>query len=193
LIIKIPDDGTWAKSPIKTKRSLFKEANRDTTIIYVKVEDNNTGIQFNIVCYHMPCCFWYPAVMVLHLNTLREFISKCEGNYVLMGDFNTIYNSPLYYYLVNGILNDDIQKPYSTFKSSSDIILYTLCNGLPTTHCKNIDGSTFKERIDFIFFNKDLLNLYNITEYVKDINNTIIPNKENGSDHIPIELILIPY
>lgn len=192
-------------------------------VCWVVLEENETGEKFIVFNYHLPCIFYWRAVMNLHANALRLIIDdvsekfkidkpvivrqtaenlnsfkrgsmdekinneNCDLPIVLCGDFNAELFSSTYDLMVNVDLKIDL--PYlewkpDTFKRNF-IDSRTYVEGDYTTNNILPDGRIFEEVIDYIFVS----NFHTIKNEIHKTDE-IAPNKNNGSDHFPIEATL---
>jgi endonuclease/exonuclease/phosphatase family metal-dependent hydrolase len=184
----------FSNKPIK---NVYEESQKkDNTLLYIILKDRETKKQFIVFNYHMPCAYWWPAVMTLHIDKVMELVNKIsqENNnlpYIILGDFNTIFNNPLYNFITKRKQLTKEYLPYFNWKPLSNITLNDSCDPknmydmekiYPTTQCENQKGKIFKEKLDYIFYSKE----FKIIEYKQKIIEHNMPNDIDGSDHIPI-------
>jgi hypothetical protein len=105
---------------------------KDKCLFYAVLEDKVTNVKFVVHTYHMPCAFWWPGVMTLHLQALFREIKRVSDDlpYILFGDFNSKQDSELHNYITNGAL-DESYYPLPNFEKKDLPILIdsrTACN-----------------------------------------------------------------
>jgi mRNA deadenylase 3'-5' endonuclease subunit Ccr4 len=196
-LISAPENRTEAFLPLfnrKVDHDVYTEAmKRDTCLLYVVLEDKNTNKRFVVSTYHMPCTFWWPGVMTLHVDTLLKQIDilKQDLPCILLGDFNAKQYTPVYNYITQCIM-DESYYPLPNWEKSDNLQLtdariavnYPL---IPTTKCKNKNGDLFCEILDYIFVSKE----FEVTKFDQKQTNEIMPNLKEGSDHLPIHARLL--
>ena len=193
-LIQVPENILNCRSPLfdrKIDHDVYTEAKkRDIALLYAKLENKITGLQFVVYNYHMPCAFWWPGVMTLHLNSLLQEIHNISQDYpyILLGDFNIKHGSTLYKYITQGVIDDENYipslnwTPYSNNPILLDCRILSNYDVIATTKCKNKKGDLFCETIDYIFCS----NHFTANNFQQSVPSDIMPNQNDGSDHLPI-------
>ena len=138
--------------------------------------------EFTVACYHMPCDFRRPTIMMLHLVQVLKLIQKYES-VILAGDLNLLPDSPYYHVIRTGKLPkkfviqgsptavtdwfpDDLKSMDSAF---------VLANGREpyfTNYAYNQRSKkTFTGTLDYIFMSKN--------GWSQEVNTDPLPNELN--------------
>ena len=200
----VMETGAYKSQSPKSNNNVYVESQRrDSTLLYCVLRTKSQH-EFCVFNYHMPCAYWWPAVMTLHADTLLTRVRKLSHGlpFILAGDFNTIPNTPIYNYLTrlqlvghDGQL-DPSYYPSHHWKPNPDnmAVLDTRvqCGHffIPTTQCRNRNGIWFRETIDYIFCGNGEHNTWTVKEFDQDQPNDDMPNTNQGSDHLPISCLL---
>lgn len=93
-------------SPKREKESLWDTAkSRNNTVICLRLANNTK--EFMVATYHMPCIFWEPAVMSIHITmaiqAIQRLATKANVPYIVAGDFNFKPISACYQFVTTGI------------------------------------------------------------------------------------------
>jgi endonuclease/exonuclease/phosphatase family metal-dependent hydrolase len=180
--------------PKKVTNTVYDEALcRDSRVLYVKLSDHN-GNEFYVFTYHMPCAFWWPAVMTLHADALMIVIDNITNGgsipYVLAGDFNTMPNTPIHRFICENKIDDKEFLPYATWTPSNHTTSPIDVNAgdleRASTQCINAKGDLFRGNIDYIFVSKQ----FKVNKVIQDTPTENMPNETEGSDHLPVTCVL---
>lgn len=180
--------------PRSVNCDVYQEAaKRDSALLYAIFSDKSTGKKFVVNTYHVPCAFWWPSVMTLHIESLLRKIKElsCGLPYILMGDFNICPHTPLYNFITDGTISDAQHIPSSEWIHPPVFPLTdlrTLCEFpfLPTNCARNANDSVFEAAIDHIFCSPGFEN--HTMFYAPPPGE--IPNNNVGSDHVPVTCTL---
>lgn len=91
---------------------------RKNMLVFARLKDKRTGKNFCVSTYHMPCAFFAPMVMNIHVEmAAKRTQDLAEGEAcVLAGDFNLKPGSPEYNLITTGALGrDDPTYPASKY------------------------------------------------------------------------------
>lgn len=181
--IILPSDSNIAE--IKNGVTVFEEAKkRDVRMLWIVLKDKSDK-EFFVATYHMPCCFYWIPVMVMHVDALLSEIDRLSEGLpiILAGDFNAYLKGDTQEIIK--FITDDISlvnkptpewRPVSTLKLENAVISSRI-----TTRTKGPGREPFEAILDYIFV-KDFESSY---EEIDNISG-LIPNSEHGSDHIPV-------
>lgn len=192
-IAPLPFDDGKARTVIG---DVYQEAaKRDSALLCATFEDKVSRKKFMVYTYHMPCAFWWPAVMVLHAEALLRAIAIDSNSlpHVLLGDFNIQSETPVYKLLTEGVLEDPSYFPSPEWKIDidfacplNDVRVLAKCPLVPTTCARSPNGSVFEAAIDHIFCSSEFSN-HKMAHLPP---NGIMPNEERGSDHVAVHCAL---
>lgn len=163
-----------------------KASIKTNTAILAVFVDKELDVRFGVITYHMPCVPTIQEIGLLHCKTLYRHIKKFIGDdyWVLAGDFNMTYDSLAYKYMIR--------------KAKLGCIWTDTLRSYPITNHAIIADKEFSGCIDYIFYKKAQYSKKDSTKYIYKrrglicdkvkLNKltTIIPNKYEPSDHIPI-------
>ncbi len=159
---------------------------RNNRAIYVELEDGTSGRRFSLATYHVPCCIDIPEVKRLHIEALFGWVkSKSKKNsFIVAGDFNILPSDEIYRDIIK-IAEPDPSVSVSVSASVS-VSSYASATNLEFTNWSDTtySGGIFKETIDYIFYDTSGFNVIESGALLKT--NTICPNKNVPSDHLPI-------
>jgi mRNA deadenylase 3'-5' endonuclease subunit Ccr4 len=159
----------------KTFDPLIYVSKRQNLLILCKLKHEDTNTIVNVATYHMPCAFWAPKVMDIHLHQaikLAQEFDDCDYRLVFAGDFNILPTSTQYQNVLSG---NEILYPMES--------AYT--NHKPTYHSyTSIGNKYFTDTLDYIFYNGNLKVMH--TGYLPTMqpNSDPLPNKDEPSDHL---------
>lgn len=176
---------------------------RKNMLLFAKLMDKESGRSFGISSYHMPCVFYAPMVMNIHVDMAmqrtQELATEEEQQIptILAGDFNLKPGSPEYIMITTGKLNVD-DPTYPTPKYGMEWMIsapipmksaYAEANGCEpnfTNHAKCREDEPFIDVLDYIFLSPEWS-----VEGVKylphrDEVNGPLPSEQEPSDHILI-------
>ena len=120
---------------------------------WVLLFDRETGRQFYVFGYHMPCVFQRPPVMSLQLEAVMRKIAELTRKtpFILAGDFNFQPDSALYEFATTARCPEAI-RPYPAFSLWSSSCRQGLVDHLGKKS-KLVTNKTpgFQGRIDYIW------------------------------------------
>ena len=176
-------------------------------LLFAKLMDKESKQSFGIATYHMPCVFYAPMVMNIHvdmaMHRTQELATEEEQHIpvILAGDFNLKPSSPEYRMITTGQLNID-DPTYPTPKHGMEWkksamrmkSAYAEVNGCEpdfTNYAKVRDEEPFIDVLDYIFLSPE----WNVKE-VKDVAhrdefNGPLPTEQEPSDHVLIAANLV--
>jgi endonuclease/exonuclease/phosphatase family metal-dependent hydrolase len=175
--------------------NVFVEAQkRDNVMLYARLESRQSGFQFYVFCWHMPCAFWWLPVMALHADALKYRISRIvkATAFILLGDFNTVPGTPLYDFICDTEQKTPNISPCAGWNPLCDDLRLRdarqdVCGiaALVTNRARNSSGKLFQGCLDHIFYAGAALvpvayNLHKLTSEHE------LPNACHGSDHVPV-------
>lgn len=170
--------------------NLYKECSTyDNTLLWVKLkEKTNTAGPFLVYCWHMPCKFYWPAIMTLFAEALLKSLDSTTP-FILATDLNLQPHSPQYKYLTGEQIEFQmIDRPYSSWNVETPPLRLIdtkrqYKEGEFTNYCHFPDGGEFIGILDYIFTSPQLIVKPIVEkEYPKEHQ----PSAYNGSDHFPI-------
>ena len=85
-----------------------RSKSRKNILLFAKLMDKDSQKEFGISTYHMPCCFFDPMVMNIHADMAMRRTQILSGDEpsILAGDFNLKPESPEYYMITKGALDE---------------------------------------------------------------------------------------
>jgi mRNA deadenylase 3'-5' endonuclease subunit Ccr4 len=121
-LIPIPADVTNSQRPLQQRQDseqidVFADATRRSNeMIYARLRRKSSVNSFVVATYHMPCAFWWPGVMTLHLAALKAELWRIQQScgysqpafVLLLGDFNITPESSLMEFLLHSQLSSEI-------------------------------------------------------------------------------------
>ena len=189
--ISVPNDRSQYKGPSSNKKvncDVYDEAlKRPNRLIYAKVRDTITNKIFVIVNYHVPCLFWWPSAMLLHVDALLYLFGIIKESHegILLGDFNIKYNTFMYDYITSHTLNKN-QYPSKMWTNNSPGLCLNDTRGdlkaKDTVRITEPNGTIFRATLDYIFVTSQ----FSVSNFYQDDIHASLPNIIEGSDHIPI-------
>ncbi len=190
VIPKDVDESKWSPVPPRCKSlNVFQEARKKPNfLMWAKLQWKRW--EFYVFVYHMPCCYWWPAVMALHANALKETMRSVAGGcpFILLGDFNECAHGPIYNILTNSTA-DPAVRPWPEWRPCEmDLLDARVIMGHPiqfTTRTRSVGKPVFEGSIDHIFYSDDRLMpmahcVFPIALHAE------LPNAEEPSDHVPV-------
>ena len=137
---------------------------RFNTIMYAALRCKNTGVEFGVANYHMPCMFRNPKVMTIHSQLAGMYAQRCSGDLpvVLMGDFNLKPGDGGYDLITTGTLTDGLEaspvapegEKWTTSLGYPMRSAYKVANGAEpdfTNFAQIKDDPQFIDTLDYIF------------------------------------------
>lgn len=177
-------------NPRTVNCDVYQEAaKRDSVLLYAILEDKKSAKRFVVNTYHMPCAFWWPAVMTLHAEALLRKVKELSGGlpYILAGDFNIMPHTTLYKFITMGIIIEKEYFPSSEWKYENicplkDIRTLSHCPFYSTNFARNANNCVFEGALDHIFCSPGFSN--HLMWYEPALRE--MPNEKDGSDHVPV-------
>jgi endonuclease/exonuclease/phosphatase family metal-dependent hydrolase len=164
---------------------------RDNRCIRLVLSSKQSKQKLTVYNYHMPCAFYWPTIMTLHLDALLGYIDQTRSkNFILAGDFNILYKSPHYsfikgYNFDKGNISSHI--PSANWVRSEFPELKNISRNTDTTMTKNAKGIQFNGKLDYIFTSSNT----RLNGYQQITCNVMIPNETEPSDHVLIEGLIM--
>lgn len=191
---KIGDFISRPSQILESDAEVYKKANkRDNALLYAVFKDKFTNREFVVNNYHMPCIFWWPPVMTLHVEALLRKVKELSRDlpFILMGDFNILPGTDLYNFITTGTISDPDNIPSSSWIHQPVfplIDIRKICNHpfLATNYSRNSRDCVFKGAIDHIFCSPGFLD----HSIFYDEPTEEMPNHSSGSDHVPVSCFL---
>lgn len=187
-----PEHVTKAKG-----RSVYEMATRDSNILVgMLLRHNASGETVWVFCYHIPCIWWWPAVMTLQIDALKKKMYEVAKGvpFILCSDTNCKKGYHDRTFLETGVVDPSIL-PHKGWTPSPDAT-YKLKDtmtpeGSPTTRCKpvassDLENGEFHANLDGIFafgFDKKVKIETKVPEGTL---NSPCPNETQPSDHAPL-------
>jgi hypothetical protein len=179
---------------------------RENMIITVGLKTKEQPSKTFWVCnYHMPCAFYAPMVMNIHVEMAAKRVQVLAGSdpYILAGDWNIIPTSPHYHLATSGDLSKE-DPSYPTplhgveWKPTTSPMrsAYVVAHGKEpdfTNFAQNKDEAVpFIETLDYIFLSPhwDVKKVKELP-HRKDISDGPFPNADQPSDHLMIAADLL--
>jgi 2',5'-phosphodiesterase len=141
--------------------------NRFNILLTVKLEDKESGKEFALSNYHMPCAFWAPQVMTIHTEMAARHVQTLAGDspYVLAGDWNIKPYGSSYNLLTTGLMDrGDPEYPQPKWgmewKPTAKAMRSAYASsehGEPdfTNHARIKEGEPFIDTLDYIFLSDE--------------------------------------
>jgi endonuclease/exonuclease/phosphatase family metal-dependent hydrolase len=137
--------------------------------------------------------FWWVPVMSLHIDALLQQIDILAGQLpiVLCGGFNSSVKDKTRE--IVQFISSNTEKPSPIWMPSSTLKLENISRtdtSVTTTRTKSPNRDVFEAQLDYIFVRGFAANSVTIPEFTG-----LIPNEEEGSDHMPVsaDLSMIVY
>jgi 2',5'-phosphodiesterase len=140
---------------------------RSNALVTIKVQDKQTQQSFAIGNFHMPCCFYAPPVMTIHVDLAARHVQRLAQQsgsnmpYILAGDWNIKPDSSQYRLLTTGKMDKgDPEWPAPrygmTWEPSAKPMssAYRLANGKEpnfTNYARIGEQEPFIDTLDYIF------------------------------------------
>lgn len=175
---------------------------RKNCLLWVRLQHADSGTQFCVANYHMPCMFWNTPVMCLHAAMAAMVTRALSGPapYVLAGDFNLKPWDSGYQVLARGL-------PHAPFKQSitvqpNEFLVRRHVSAMDAFHKEEppftcwtqaAEGPFFKATLDYIWLSvgDDLECQWRCDEaHVSACNKGPLPSREQPSDHLSLEVLL---
>ena len=173
---------------------------RFNTIMYAALKCKNTGVEFGVANYHMPCMFRSPKVMTIHSQLAGMYAQRMAGGadgvpVVLMGDFNLKPGDGGYDLITTGALADGLDSSpvapeggeWSTSLGYPMRSAYKVANGAEpdfTNFAQIKDDPQFIDTLDYIFISPTV----EVAEFLPLPNRSEVkgpfPAPDEPSDHI---------
>lgn len=183
--------------------NLFEECEkRDNVLQEISLRDKKTGKVFNVYNWHMPCKWYWPAILTVFSEALLKSIDRALP-FIVCSDLNTIPDRPQYAYLTGKKVDFDKDNlPYATWQSVSELPVLHDTVSVPddasdvigqspyssknfTTYC---DGAEkFKGVLDYVFTSEHFKCLSDGPDKFPE---EFQPSKTNGSDHFALKRTL---
>ena len=167
---------------------------RYNTAIWTLFQAKETQEEFAVATYHMPCAFWCPPVMTIHM---LEVIRHCQAlsagkRLVVAGDFNVMPSSSQYRMVTTGIANPedkaDVPPPNGQW---SAVLAQPMNSAYAAVHGEepsftNRAGveSQFTETLDYLFYSHESLRALSTVDLPTVEETPFMPNDTQPSDHL---------
>jgi 2',5'-phosphodiesterase len=170
---------------------------RFNQFVFIRLEDRVNQEKFCVANYHMPCVFFIPQVMTIHVAMIAQRVQELaqDQQFILAGDFNIRPYSSQYQLLTTGKI-DPSNKDYPlglqndnwqpNLKYSLKSAYQEILGKEPdfTNYAKVKDKEPFVDTLDYIWLSphwevKEVINLPKKEEIT-----SFFPNEENPSDHL---------
>ena len=159
-------------------------------------ESISSSTRITVAAYHMPCLFWMPEAIALHIGAMSTLVTKFSRNtpLVLMTDANTKPNDTYYSWIVHDRENDDKPKEinrtwYPAFGEKL-YSLYSWQHGSDPKFTTNVHGSfsgvPFKDCIDYVLTNVEPYSVNMPVVPPSNYEGELIPSADHPSDHFPL-------
>jgi 2',5'-phosphodiesterase len=175
-------------------RSVYEMAKRDNNVLIgLLVKHKKTGKMFWIFNYHIPCIWWWMAVMTLQIDVLKKKMLEISNGlpFIFCSDTNAKKRFPDRMFLEKGFVDESIlpYKGWTPSKNSTYLLRDSMISeGSPTTRCKpagsasDLKNGEFFENLDGIFhFGFD--NIAEVKSVVASSLESCCPNETEPSDH----------
>lgn len=179
---------------------------RFNQFVFLTLEDRVNQEMFCVANYHMPCVFFIPQVMTIHVAMIAQRVQELaqENPFMLAGDFNIRPDSPQYQLLTTGKI-DPSHKDYPLGLKNDNWqpnLAYPLKSAYQellgkepdfTNYAKVKDKDPFMDTLDYIWVSPQ----WQVQEVVnlpkKEEISSFLPNEDQPSDHLLLgaELSLI--
>lgn len=174
-----------------------KSLDRQNTFIFSRFKSKlvPSAESFCVATYHMPCAFYCPPIMVIHVAELIRQCQKLAENYplIVLGDFNFMPDSSMYKLVTTGNI-DKSDPAYPLPNGEWEIKIepmesaYATINGEePETTNFPTTESGFTGTLDYIFY-RDIqpVNVLKLASPSDKNQLQRMPNKTEPSDHLLI-------
>ena len=171
--------------------------NRFNTIMYASLRCKESGVEFGVANYHMPCMFRNPGVMTIHSQLAAAYAQRMAGGLpaVLMGDFNLKPGDGGYDLITTGGIPDTHDAApgappgelWDTKLSYPMRSAYKVALGSEpdfTNHAQIKDDEPFIDTLDYIFVSPTVQVKEVVTLPHRNDVKGPFPSKTEPSDHI---------
>ena len=170
---------------------------RYNSVVFLRLRCRRTGGVFCLATYHMPCAFWSPPVMVIHVAMLLQHVQRLAAGdeCILCGDFNIQPGDAAYNLITRGTLSEEqsAYPPIPAWDSWRPSVEYAMKSAYKdflgrepdfTNYAQTREDPVFIETLDYIFCSPG----FRAVE-VRDLPQRgevagPLPNAEEPSDHI---------
>lgn len=184
---------------LKIDDPLAMAKRRFNQVVFVRFKDTRDDSVFCVANYHMPCAFYAPKVMTLHVAMYVQWVQKLSQNapYILTGDFNIKPHSPQYQLITTGALDtsakaypdtnkEDAWTPEISQPLRSAYATYQGKEPKFTNYAQVRNNPVFIETLDYIWLSKAWqVNSVLPLPGLKEVDGPF-PNEIEPSDHIAI-------
>ncbi len=170
---------------------------RFNQFIFVKLKDRLSQEEFCVANYHMPCMFFVPQVMTIHVAMIAQKIQELaqENEFILAGDFNIRPHSPQYKLLTNSkldgnnsdyplLLKNDPWIPDLKYPLKSAYFEFLGKEPDFTNYSKVKDKEPFFDTLDYILLSPNWQVKEVVTLPNKEEIKSFLPNDQEPSDHL---------
>lgn len=170
---------------------------RFNQFVFLKLKDRHSQEIFCVANYHMPCMFFVPQVMTIHVAMIAQKVQELaqEYQFILAGDFNIRPHSPQYQLLTNGrlettnsdyplLLKNDPWLPDLKYGLKSAYFEFLGKEPEVTNYSKVKDKEPFVDTLDYIWLspNWQVQSIINLPK--KEELKSFLPNEDEPSDHL---------
>jgi 2',5'-phosphodiesterase len=172
---------------------------RSNALVTMKLQDIQSEKCFAVGNYHMPCCFYAPQVMTLHVDLAARHIQKLAAQssmpYILAGDFNITPDSSQYRLMTTGQMDKgDPEWPSprhgTTWEPTAKPMAsaYRLAEGKEpnfTNYARVGEQEPFIDTLDYIFLSKDTETNENVKSKWKVKGVQSLPHRDEAGGPFP--------
>jgi len=180
---------------------------RSNNAVMLKLLSKQQKRSIWICTYHMPCAFFNPPVMTIHLSLLFKYATRLSGGdpLIIAGDFNVLPNSGFYSLATSGDFGSEEERRICapskpafegdswSFKLDTPMqSAYAVVDGEEPNftnfaRTKTMNDGSFIETLDYLFFNSlKVKSVEKLPSREAFGNIQSFPTESEPSDHIKI-------
>lgn len=188
----------WDKKKAKNMEHPIAHAKRRMNqFIFLRLQDKESSEKFGVATYHMPCVYYDPKVMTIHVAMLIQRIQQLaqEDAFVLTGDFNIRPAEPQYQLITTGSMNqnDPAYPPIISGDAWQVEIDQPLRSAYReafgqepefTNYAQTRKNPPFQETLDYIWLSSQWQVVSALPLPTRDDVTSSFPNPDQPSDHM---------
>lgn len=174
---------------------------RNNEAILLVLRCRQTGVVFTVATYHMPCMFYLPPAMTIHMSLLMQFAQdESVGPLIVAGDFNIKPRDLPYHMITTGetpdahpnlplphFEGDQWQPGVRRPMKSAYVEILGEEPGF-TTYTRTRGREPFRETLDYIFVD-ERVEVESVDRLPTEVD--LMPNPDEPSDHLMLFACLL--